>query len=319
MLSNLERTIACYALAGLILAGFAVPGLSEIFAPHAFLALFIMILLSLLPMARLDFGDIFTMDWNIWKIVLWQLFVLPLLIVSAATLLKVSNTITALMVVTSSAGSLFASPTFADLLKLNKQKALQCMILSTFMMPMSYFFFFTIILHAEAHLEFWTFIHRCTTFLVLPVGVFLIYMAFARTFPLQIAESIENVSRRATLLTLVVFGLGIVGPARDLLWANPKSFAAYLAIVTVLGAGMALLTGIVMFKQGITDALTASIVSGFRNVGLGFALLPALMETEAATYVGISQIPIFLAPLVINYLVRSRRETEDFAGDAAVA
>jgi bile acid:Na+ symporter, BASS family len=313
MLSNFERTVACYALAVVICAGFIVPGLSEMFAPHAFLALFVMIMLSLLPMARLNVGEIFTMDWKIWQIVLWQLFVLPLLIVSAANLLKISSTITALMVVTASAGSLFASPTYADLLKLNKQKALQCMILSTFMMPLSYFLFFSVILHAEVNLEFWTFLHRCTTFLVLPVGIFLVYMAFARTLPTPVAEKIENISRRATLVTLVVFGLGIVGPARDLLWTNPKLFAVYLAIVTILGIGMALLTGIVMFKQGITDALTASIVSGFRNVGLGFALLPALMETEAAAYVGISQVPIFLAPLVVNYLVKSRRDSEDLS------
>jgi hypothetical protein len=310
MLSNFERSVACHGLAVVMLAGFAVPGLSEIFAPFAFTALFVMIMLSLLPMARLDVGDIFTVDWRIWTIVLWQLFVLPLLIVSASTLLKVSSHITALMVVTSSAGSLFASPTFADLLKLNKQKALQCMILSTFMMPLSYFVFFSLVLHHEIEMEFWSFAHRCSIFLLLPVGLFLMYMAFARTLPHGIATAIEGVSRRATLITLVIFGLGIIGPARDLLWVNPKQFGIYLLIVTLLGAGMALLTGIVMFKQGITDAMTASIVSGFRNVGLGFALLPSVMDTNTAAYVGVSQVPIFLAPLAVNYLVRSRHDSD---------
>jgi hypothetical protein len=310
MLSNFERSVACHGLAVVMLAGFAVPGLSEIFAPFAFTALFVMIMLSLLPMARLDVGDIFTVDWRIWTIVLWQLFVLPLLIVSASTLLKVSSHITALMVVTSSAGSLFASPTFADLLKLNKQKALQCMILSTFMMPLSYFVFFSLVLHHEIEMEFWSFAHRCSIFLLLPVGLFLMYMAFARTLPHVIATAIEGVSRRATLITLVIFGLGIIGPARDLLWVNPKQFGIYLLIVTLLGAGMALLTGIVMFKQGITDAMTASIVSGFRNVGLGFALLPSVMDTNTAAYVGVSQVPIFLAPLAVNYLVRSRHDSD---------
>jgi hypothetical protein len=31
---------------------------------------------------------------------------------------------------------------------------------------------------------------------------------------------------------------------------------------------------------------------------------------ETAAYVGISQIPIFLAPLVVHYLVRGSREAE---------
>ncbi len=308
MLSNAERTIACWLLAAAMIAGFAVPGLSEIFAPYAFFALFLMIILSLFPMARLDVAEVFSVDGRIWIVVLWQLFALPSIILAAANLAKVHPSIIALMAVTSSAGSLFASPTFADLLKLNKQKALQCMILSTFMMPASYFFFFSVVLHSETSIDFVSYIHRCTTFLVLPVGLFLVYMAFARTIPPSLAESLENSSRRLTILTLIVFGLGILGPARDLALNDPWHFFVYLMIVTMLGAGMAYLTAIVMFKQGITDAMTASIVSGFRNVGLGFALLPSAMKAETAAYVGISQVPIFLAPLVVNYLIKAKRD-----------
>jgi hypothetical protein len=316
MLTNAERTGACWLLVAALVAGFAIPGLSEIFAPVAFFALFAMIILSLVPMARFDVADVFSVDGRIWTVVLWQLFALPTIILAAAKLGKVHSSIVALMVVTSSAGSLFASPTFADLLKLNKQKALQCMILSTFMMPASYFFFFSVVLHAESSINFKTYIHQCTTFLVLPVGLFLVYMAFARAIPPAIAESLENSSRRLTILTLIIFGLGILGPARDLAWSDPRHFLTYLMIVTVLGAGMAYLTAIVMFKQGITDAMTASIVSGFRNVGLGFALLPGAMKAETAAYVGISQVPIFLAPLVVNYLVKAKRDEQEAHGFA---
>ena len=80
----------------------------------------------------------------------------------------------------------------------------------------------------------------------------------------------------------------------------------YLAVVIVLGAGMAYLTAIVMFRQGISDALTASIVSGFRNVGLGFVLFSGVSSETAAAYVGVSQIPIFLAPLILNFLARNK-------------
>ena len=43
---------------------------------------------------------------------------------------------------------------------------------------------------------------------------------------------------------------------------------------------MAYLTAIVMFRQGISDSLTASIVSGFRNVGLGFVLLSGMAGAD---------------------------------------
>lgn len=305
MFTAFERSIACWLLAIAIAAGFLVPGLAEIMQPYALFCLFSLIVLSLLPMGRMDFGDIFSMDWKIWQIVLWQLFVLPALIVACSHVFKLSGSITALLVTTASAGSLFASPTFAELLQVNKQKALQCMILSTFMMPLSYFVFFTLVLHSDVALDIQSFVHRCTVFLILPLGLFLTYMGVARSLPVSFVSNIESTSRRLTILALIGFGIGIVGPARDMLGAQPVQFALYLLMVTLLGAGMAYLTAIVMYKQGMSDALTASIVSGFRNVGLGFVLLPGIATDTTAAYVGISQIPIFLAPLVLSLHARN--------------
>jgi bile acid:Na+ symporter, BASS family len=307
MLSNLERSVACWLLAGTVFVGFAIPGLSEQFAPFTQGSLLLLIIMSLLPMGRMEGDEVFSLEPKVWQIVLWQLLVLPAIIVSAAHLARIDNAITLLLVTTSSAGSLFASPTFAELLQVNKQKALQCMVLSTFLMPLSYFFFFTIVLHANVDIDVLDFVNRCMIFLVLPLGLFLIYMGVACSLPRRVAETIEGVSRRSTIFALIVFGLGIVGPARDLMWNDPHRFVLYLVIVTVLGAGMAYLTAIVMFRQGMSDSLTASIVSGFRNVGLGFVLLSSMAGQATAEYVGVSQIPIFLAPLVLSLLVRKQR------------
>jgi hypothetical protein len=241
--------------------------------------------------------------------VLWQLIVLPAIIVSGAHLARIDSEITLLMVTTASAGSLFASPTFAELLQVNKQKALQCMVLSTFLMPGSYFIFFTLVLHANVEIDALAFVHRCMIFLVLPLGLFLVYMGVAHSLPPKAVDRIESFSRRSTILALMIFGLGIIGPARNLLWHEPRQFLLYLVIVTVLGAGMAYLTAVVMFRQGISDSLTASIVSGFRNVGLGFVLLSGMAGKTTAEYVGVSQIPIFLAPLALSLFVRSQRTT----------
>jgi predicted Na+-dependent transporter len=306
MLTAVERSIACWVLAAAILAGFMVPGLSEIFAPYTSTSLFLLILLSLLPMGRMEEEEVFSLDERVWQTVLWQLLVLPAIIVSGAYLAKVDATIMILMVTTASAGSLFASPTFAELLQVNKQKALQCMVLSTFLMPASYFLFFIVVLHAEVTIDLWSFVQRCMIFLVLPLALFMVYFGIASELPRQVTDRVEGASRRATILVLIVFGLGILGPARDLLWSDTPRFVLYLVIVTALGAGMAYLTAIVMFRQGMSDALTASIVSGFRNVGLGFVLLSGMSTAATAEYVGVSQIPVFLAPLVLHFMVQRR-------------
>ena len=308
MLNSTEKNIACLLLMVTIFAGFLVPGLSEVMAPLGQASLFLMIILSLVPMGRLDFGQVFSVDTKVWQVVIWQLFVLPSIILAIAYLAKLSGSITSLMVITASAGSLFASPTFAELLQVNKQRALQCMILSTFLMPISYFVFFTLVLHAEVKIDFLGFANRCAIFLGFPFGLFLVYMGFARLIPLPVVGFIELNARRFTILALMIFGLGRVGAARELMFNDFSQFAIYLLIVSGLGIGMAYLTAIVMFKQGMNDALTASIVSGFRNVGLGFVLLSGVTSIHTDAYVGISQIPIFLAPLLLNFLVAGRRE-----------
>ncbi len=310
MLSNVERTIACWLLAGAIFAGYLVPGLSEIFYPYRLQSLFVLIVMSLLPMGRMDVDEVFTLDSQVWKIVLWQLLGLPALVVAAAHLARIDATITMLLVTTASAGSLFASPTFAELLQVNKQRALQCMVLSTFLMPLSYFIFFTLVLHANVHLDLDLYINRCMIFLLLPLGLFLVYMGISTGLQPRIAETIEGVSRRSTIVALIIFGVGVVGPARDLMHTDFSRFLLYLVIVNALGIGMAYLTVVVMFRQGINDAMTASIVSGFRNVGLGLVLLTGVSGVSTSQYVGVSQIPIFLAPLVLSLFMHRQRKAK---------
>jgi hypothetical protein len=303
-----DRLIAGWLLAATIMSGYFVAPLSNFFAPYALPALFIMIVASLIPMARLKLEDIFSLESDILRIVFWQLFVLPTIILAATHLLRIDTTIVTLMAVTACAGSLFASPALADLLGLNQRKALQCMVLSTFSMPFSYFFFLTLILHSEVEIVISDFVGRTGMFLMLPAALFLFYSAYADELPKNTVKTVEVSARWVTIGALMVFGLGIVGPAAELLAAEPGRFLMLLAVVTSLGAGMAFLTTIVMYRQGINNALTASIVSGFRNVGLGFVLIQGSATPDTAAYVGISQIPIFFAPLLMRLFIAENDE-----------
>ena len=298
-----DRLFAGWLLAATIAAGYSVPVLSAFFAPFALPALFIMIVASLIPMARLKLEEVFSLEGDILRIVFWQLFVLPTIILAATHLLKFDPGVVTLMAVTACAGSLFASPALADLLGLNQRKALQCMVLSTFIMPFSYFIFLTLILHSEVEIILADFVGRTGVFLMLPAALFLFYSAFAAEIPDQTVRRIEYSTRWVTIVALMVFGLGIVGPAAQMLSSEPIRFLTLLAIVTAMGAGMAFLTTIVMYRQGVNNALTASIVSGFRNVGLGFVLIQGSATSDTAAYVGISQIPIFLAPLIMRLFI----------------
>ena len=304
-----DRLLKGWLLAATIVAGYTIPALSKLFDPFALPALFIMIVASLIPMARMKLEEVFSLEADTLRIVFWQLFVLPTIILAAAHLLKFSPTIVTLMAVTACAGSLFASPALADLLGLNQRKALQCMVLSTFIMPFSYFVFLTLILNSEVQIAMADFVGRTGIFLMLPAALFLIYSAYAEDMPDLTVRKIESSARWVTISALMIFGLGIVGPAAKMLAEEPARFLTFLLIVTVLGAGMAFLTTIVMYRQGINNALTASIVSGFRNVGLGFVLIQGSATSDIAAYVGVSQIPIFIAPLIMRLFIAAVDDT----------
>jgi BASS family bile acid:Na+ symporter len=304
MLSRLDdKELAAYLLAAGITCGLLVPDLSAYAAPFALPSLFCMIILSLVPYARVTREEFINLSPDIWRIVGWQQLVLPAIILAAGYLIRLQISFITLTAVTACAGSLFASPAFADLLGLNRRKALQCMVLSTFVMPLSYTLFLTVIHGNSFHLEFFAFARACALFLVLPFGIFAVYRLFASRLSEEAFLLTEDLSRSLSVVALLVFGLGILGPASALLRQDTGEFLFLLVIATTLGAGMAFLTTVVMFRQGFTDALTASVLSGFRNVGLGFALLGNMLGSDTAVYVGISQIPIFLAPFILRLIM----------------
>lgn len=310
MISALDdRALAAYLLAAGISCGLLVPELSSYAAPFALPSLFCMIVLSLIPYARVPTEEFVSLSPDVWRIVGWQQFVLPTIILAAGYLAKLQPSIITLTAVTACAGSLFASPAFADLLGLNRRRALQCMVLSTFVMPFSYTLFLTVIHGDGFHLEILAFIKGSALFLILPFCIFAAYRLVAVRMSAEAFYVSEDLSRSLSVVALLVFGIGIMGPASSLLRHDPGTFMFYLAIATTLGVGMAFLTTVVMFRQGFTDALTASVLSGFRNVGLGFALLGDMLGSETAVYVGISQIPIFLAPLVMRLIVPPQPQT----------
>jgi hypothetical protein len=270
---------------------------------------------SLVPIAKLPQEEVYSLEPDILRIVLWQMFVLPTIILAMAHLIKLDASIVTLVAVTACAGSLFASPALADLLGLNQRKTLQCMMLSTFTMPISYYLFITMILHSSVELDMTEFMGRCGIMLMLPTSLFLFYSAFIDEIPKTVIARIDIVARWVNISALMVFGLGIVGPAAHLLRQNPDRFAIYLLIVLALGAGMAFLTTVVMYRRGVNNALTASIVSGFRNVGLGFVLIESSAGADTSAYVGISQIPIFLAPLIVQSYVAFRGLEPEMTAD----
>ena len=295
-----KQTIAVMLLAVGVVLAILVEPLSQFLSPIALHALLVVICLSMIPFADGADRDLLAVDRRAWLLVGWQQFVLPSIVLAIGILAEFPDQVVSLMIVTACAGALFAAPMLAGLLDLNRQRALQSMILSTLCMPASLYFFLSIHHGAHVHLDLNEYIQRAVIFLGTPFVVLLGYRLICRSLAPGVAKTIENGSYWGSILALLVFGMGITHPVAVQMYANPALVVFYLTIVSVLSIGMYVLTVIVMHSYGIKEAMTAGILSGFRNVGLSFALVGDMLGSGLALYVGLSMLPIFLAPAVIR-------------------
>lgn len=295
-----ERTVAAAILAAGVLVGLAVPPLTKLFQPYALTALFLVMIFSLIPFAQLERDDLFSVDPAVWRMVLWQQLLLPCLVIAGGTLAKFPDHVIALTIVTACAGSLFAAPALAELLSLDRRRALQCMVLSTLIMPASLYAFLSSFLGFGVELNFSEYSRRALLFLVIPFAIFATYRMIVRRLPTVAAEHINGIGRWGSIVSLLIFGIGVMASVSTQVYANPLKVVFYLVVASAVAAGMLAITTIVMYRHGFNEALTAGILSGFRNVGLGYALVGDMIGPELAPYVGVSMLPIFIAPLVIR-------------------
>ncbi len=295
-----ERTLAVLVLASGIFIGLGVPSIADFLRPWALHALFLVIIFSLVPFARLPAHQLIAIDRDMIRIVVWQQVVLPCIVIAAGIVAKFPDSVILLLIVTACSGSLFSSPALAEILGLDRERALQAMVLSTLFMPISLFLFLSAFIGEQANLDLGAYGLRTIVFLIVPFALLALYRPVARAMPESITRKVGFASRWATILALLVFGTGLMAAVSDKLDANPTKVVFLLGLATLLCLLMMALTTIVMYRFGHCEALTASIVAGFRNIGLGFALVGEMVGPDLAVYAGISLVPVFIAPLVLR-------------------
>lgn len=297
--------MAVLVLASGIFIGLAVPSIADFLRPFALPALFLVIVFSLVPFARLPSHQLISIDRDMTRIVIWQQVVLPCIVIAAAIVARFPDYLILFLIVTACSGSLFSSPALAEILGLDRERALQAMVLSTLFMPLSLFLFLSAFIGTHARLDLAAYGLRTFVFLVVPFAMLALYRPLARSLGETATRRIGLGSRWATIVALLVFGTGLMSAVSDKLDVNPTKVVFLFALATILCFLMMGLTIVVMYRFGHREALTASIVAGFRNIGLGFALVGEMVGPDLEVYAGISLLPVFVAPLLLRFSMGS--------------
>jgi hypothetical protein len=298
-----QRSMTAVILALGITCGIAVPGVAKACEPIALHSLFLVVVLSLVAFARIPAEELVRIDHKTIRIVAWQQLVVPGLVMAASIIARISENVILLLLVTACAGSLFASPALAQILKLDRQRALQGMLLSTLVMPVSLYVFLALLRGDHVSLDFKAYAWRALIFLVLPLVLFAIYRAVAVRLSTQASDRIESFSRWGTIAVLLVFGIGMMHPVAMEIRTNPTVVVFHLALAVGMSVALFSLTAIVMYRYGAIEALTGSVLGAFRNIGLGFALIGDMVGPELDVYVGVSMLPIFIGPVIMQLVL----------------
>ena len=95
---------------------------------------------------------------------------------------------------------------------------------------------------------------------------------------------------------------------QGILRSDPAFIASLLAIACAATVVLHVLAYVLFRRTGVATAYGAALLSGNRNMGLMLVVTAGTAGEAFSLYVGIAQIPMYCAPLVLTpFLRRSRR------------
>jgi len=108
----------------------------------------------------------------------------------------------------------------------------------------------------------------------------------------------------SNVLLLVVFAIAVMDGVTVRLLEEPARVAVLLATACVAGLLLHLGAYLLFRRAGTTVAYTAAVLSGNRNVGLMLVITAGTAGEVFSLYVGLAQIPMYFAPLLLTPLIR---------------
>ncbi len=233
-------------------------------------------------------------------LVLWQQLILPAAMIFLGLFAGVDRHILFLILVIITSGSLFASPTLVHMMGLDRKIAVQTVFLSTLATPFSILIPFWFLNDSTLEIDILSYVVRVLIFLFVPVAVLSYVKVNLRRYSEKAVLGLETWGRRGAILALLVFCLALEGQVGTAISEEPETVFNYLLLSIVVSVVTLLLTRGLMSRFGSHAALTAGMVSSFRNVGLTYGLVAAAVDHDLSVFIGVCQIPMFFAPFVFD-------------------
>jgi predicted Na+-dependent transporter len=231
----------------------------------------------------------------------WQLALSPALVWAAAGLLGLPASLRLLLVLQAAAPPIGSAPVFALILGLDGALAAVITVLSTLLLPLTLTPLVALLADTGLRVDLAAFALRVTLVVVAPFVVAAVLRGLVGRERLRRNDALVG---GLNVLLLVVFAIAVMDGVTARLLAEP-AYILGLLLASCVAAVLLHAAGFLAFRwTGARTALNAAVLCGNRNMGLMLAITAGTAGEAFSLYVGLAQIPMYFAPLLLTPFVR---------------
>jgi len=302
MFQHLFSILGRYAtqlMAGTVFAALLVPDLAHLakplLAPSVWGLLFV-------AMVRLDWPSVLHHLRRyplVLVVLIWLLAISPMLMWGLLLFTALPPGLVAALVLMAASAPLMSTPAVSLMIGLDGALALVVMVAATFIVPFTVPFLALELLGLEIEIGALGMMIR----LVAMVGTaFITAMVVRRVLGMDKIQGWWTGFDGILVILMAIFVLSIMDGITALLLAEPVRVLLVVGLGFVANGGLQVIGALVFRKLLKRDRYTLGFVSGNRNMGLIFAVLPASVDPDIFLYFAMAQFPIYVLPALLRPL-----------------
>jgi len=284
-----------------VVVGIALPPIARVLGPYLYVFVFFLMLFSSLTIDLRSALPDRLVSARLTKVLGWQMILLPVVIGLWHRFAPGAGQWSELMFLTACAGTIFGAPAFARVMRLDTLLTLRGVLAGTVLMPLVLAILAPVFTQRTGDFDFAAYTLRFCVFILIPLTVAGVYQ-LRRASRRRPETGLFN---RLTIVFLTLFGIAVMDGIGPRFVAQPGPMLALLGFSLAVHALFFALSFALFLRWGRREALTAGLLSGYRNMAVMLAVGGSLLPPDFVVYVALWQIPMFVTPLAVKILGRT--------------
>lgn len=276
-----------------IFIGLLVPQLAALFRPLLAPTVVLLLLAMMLRVRWRAAADYARRPLVIGGLMLWLLVGSPVVTWVVMTWLDLPPSLETAIVLMSAAPPILAATSITALLGLDSALAIISSLLCSFLVPLTLPLLALTLLGLELEVALADLMLRLAAIVALAgAGAALLSRWLGDGWLKTYATHIDGF----VVVMMLVFAVAVMDGVTATLLERPLLVLGWLAAAFLVNPILQLLGGLAFWRLGRRVALTIGLLTGFRNMGLVLAALPAGSDADVALYLAVAQIPMYMLP-----------------------